>query len=105
MYALLINPAAVFEMIQENLVTLRGIDYQQLSKVEEELQRELLEVRELALSIKIRWKHEGLGRRTTIKATTVARQQVQLVTSRTVSQIEVCALAAWCTSGQMFFKG
>ena len=50
-----IRPEVLFKTIQYNLVALRSIDYQQLSKVEkEEMRRELLEVKELALSIKKR---------------------------------------------------
>ncbi len=53
MEAINIKPTKVFKTIQENLVALRSIDYRQLSKEEkEEMQRELLEVKELALSIK-----------------------------------------------------
>ncbi len=50
-----IKPSGVFKTIQENLVALRGIGYQQLSQEEkDEMRKELLEVRELALSIKMR---------------------------------------------------
>ncbi len=50
-----INPSDVFKTIKENLIALRGIDYQQLSNVEkDEMRKELLEVRELALNIKKR---------------------------------------------------
>ncbi|MCC6727600.1 MAG: hypothetical protein IT258_24050 [Saprospiraceae bacterium] len=55
MKAVSINPTEVFKTIQENLDSLRSVDYSQLSKVEkEEMREELLEVRELALSIKKR---------------------------------------------------
>lgn len=55
MKAVSINPTEVFKTIQENLDALRSVDYSQLSKVEkEEMREELLEVRELALSIKKR---------------------------------------------------
>lgn len=48
-----INSSEVFKTIHDNLVALKGVDYQQLSKVEkEEMRRELLEVKSLALSIK-----------------------------------------------------
>ena len=50
---IIIKPKAVFKTIHENLVALRSVDYSQLSKAEkEEMRRELLEVKELALSIK-----------------------------------------------------
>jgi hypothetical protein len=53
MESIISNPALFFKAIQENLAALRSVDYSQLSKVEkEEMRRELLEVRELALSIK-----------------------------------------------------
>ena len=49
------QPVLFFKTIQENLVALRTIVYQQLSKEEkEEMRRELLEVKELALSIKMK---------------------------------------------------
>ncbi len=55
MKSIIIKPDAVFKTIQENLVALRSIDYSQLSKEEkDEMRKELLEVRELALSIKKR---------------------------------------------------
>jgi len=50
-----IKPKAVFKKIHENLDALRGVDYSQLTQEEkEEMRKELLEVRELALSIKKR---------------------------------------------------
>lgn len=50
-----INPAEVFKMIQENLDALRGVDYSKLTQEKkDEMRKELLEVRELALSIKKR---------------------------------------------------
>ncbi len=53
MEAVTINPYDVFKTIQGNLVALRRVDYSQLSKEEkEEMRRELLEVKKLALSIK-----------------------------------------------------
>lgn len=53
MESIAINPAEVFKTIQENLVVLRGIDYSQLTQEEkDEMRKELMEVRELALSIK-----------------------------------------------------
>lgn len=55
MKAVPVNPSEVFKTIQENLVALRSVDYSQLSEVEkEEMRRELLEVKELALSFKKR---------------------------------------------------
>lgn len=55
MESIAINPSIIFKMIQENLVALRGVDYQQLSKEEkDEMRKELLDVRELVLSIKKR---------------------------------------------------
>ena len=46
------QPVLFFKTIQENLVALRTIVYQQLSKEEkEEMRRELLEVKELAQNL------------------------------------------------------
>lgn len=59
-----INLSEVFKTIQENLVAMRGIDFLQLLKEEkEEMRRELLEVKELVLSIKKKM-NEHLGLRT-----------------------------------------
>ena len=52
---IIIKPKAVFKKIHENLDALRSVDYSQLSKEEkDEMRKELLEVKELALSIKKR---------------------------------------------------
>lgn len=63
MKAVPVNPSEVFKTIQEYLVALRSVDYSQLSKVEkEEMRRELMEVRGLALSIKREWMSEELAK-------------------------------------------
>lgn len=50
-----IKRKAVFQKIHENLDALREVDYSQLTQEEkDEMRKELLEVRELALSIKKR---------------------------------------------------
>lgn len=50
-----IRPKAVFKKIHENLDALKSVDYSQLTQEEkDEMRKELLKVRELALSIKKR---------------------------------------------------
>lgn len=52
---IVINPKSVFKKIHENLDALKSVDYSQLSKEEkDEMRKELLEVKELAMSIKKR---------------------------------------------------